>query len=167
MAKLVVLTQAFAGKSIELKAERTTIGRVEDNDLCIPEPSVSSHHCEVLLQGADVRIRDLGSTNGTFIGGEPIKESLLKAGQTLRLGGVELRLDNGAAAAAAKKPSQLTATPQRGVRMNELDPGEKKVDSPFGKKSNKANRAFLLAGIVSGLIVLALLVYAIFLLQQH
>src|SRR5580692_106209 len=108
MAKLVVLTQSMAGRSIEL-AERTTVGRVEDNAFQIAEPSVSSRHCEILLQGADIVIKDLNSTNGTFINGEKISEGVLKPGQTLRLGNVELKLDvPGAPAAPASTASAPT-----------------------------------------------------------
>src|SRR5690349_2635719 len=92
MAKLVVLSAGMTGRTHELKVDKTTIGRVEDNTFQIAEPSVSSHHCEVLLKGADVVIKDLNSTNGTFINGEKISESVLKVGQTLRLGQIELAL---------------------------------------------------------------------------
>ena len=98
MAKLVILTQGLpvTGRAHELNVDRTTIGRVEDNMFQIAEPSISSHHCEVLLRGNDVVIKDLNSTNGTFINGEQITESVLKPGQTLRLGNVELKLENAA-----------------------------------------------------------------------
>jgi pSer/pThr/pTyr-binding forkhead associated (FHA) protein len=72
MAKLVVVTEGLSGRSHELTAERTTVGRVEDNTFPIAEPSISSHHCEILLQGSEVRIKDLNSTNGTFIDGQQI-----------------------------------------------------------------------------------------------
>src|SRR5208283_4832042 len=100
MAKLVILTQGMTDRAHELKADRTTVGRVEDNMFQIAESSVSSHHCEVLLRGNDVVIKDLDSTNGTFINGEKITESVLKPGQTLRLGNVELKLDAPGAPAA-------------------------------------------------------------------
>ena len=93
MAKLVVLTQSMAGRSCDLATDVTTVGRVEDNAFQIAEPSVSSRHCEILLRGGDVVIKDLNSTNGTFINGEKISEAVLKPGQTLRLGNVELKLD--------------------------------------------------------------------------
>ena len=105
MVKLVILTQGMAGRAHELKADRTTIGRVEDNVFQIVEPSVSSHHCEVLLRGKDVVVKDLDSTNGTFINGEKVTESVLQPGQTLRLGNVELRLDTGAPPAAGFVPA--------------------------------------------------------------
>src|SRR5664279_2338213 len=100
MAKLVILTQGLSGRAHELNVDRTTIGRVEDNMFQIAETSVSSHHCEVLLRGSDVVIKDLNSTNGTFINDQPVTESVLKPGQTLRLGTVELKLETGAGAAA-------------------------------------------------------------------
>ena len=81
MAKLVVLSTVMAGRSHELKVDKTTIGRVEDNSFQIAEPSVSSHHCEVLMRGSDVVVKDLNSTNGTFINGEKVTEGVLKPGQ--------------------------------------------------------------------------------------
>src|SRR3974390_2980881 len=95
MAKLVLLSAGLTGRTHELKGEKTTIGRVEDNIFQVAEPSVSSHHCEILLQGNDVIVRDLNSTNGTFINGEKVSESPLKPGQILRLGQIEMRLETG------------------------------------------------------------------------
>src|SRR5208283_5585953 len=100
MAKLVVLSAGMTGRTQDLKVEKTTIGRVEDNTLQIAEPSVSSHHCEVLLRGGEVVVRDLSSTNGTFINGEKVTESVIKPGQILRLGQIEMRLETDTAASA-------------------------------------------------------------------
>ena len=72
MAKLVVLSVGMTGRTQELKVDKTTIGRVEDNTFQIAEPSVSSHHCEVLLKGSDVVVRDLNSTNGTLLNEEKL-----------------------------------------------------------------------------------------------
>ena len=69
MAKLVLLSAGMSGRVHELKVDKTTVGRVDDNTFQIPEPSVSSHHCEILLRGSDVVVHDLNSTNGTFING--------------------------------------------------------------------------------------------------
>src|ERR1700756_4926734 len=96
MAKLVLLSTGMTGRTHELKADKTTIGRVEDNTFQIAEPSVSSHHCEVLLKGSEVVVRDLNSTNGTFINGEKVSEGTLKPGQVLRLGQIEMRLETDA-----------------------------------------------------------------------
>ena len=80
MAKLVVLSEGFTGLTCELKADKTTVGRLEDNAFQIPEPSVSSHHCELTRRGVDLLVKDLNSTNGTFINGEKVVEAVLTAG---------------------------------------------------------------------------------------
>lgn len=160
MAKLVVLTEGFAGKVHELKSERTTVGRLEDNAFQIPEPSVSSHHCELILQGNSVLVKDLNSTNGTFINGQQIKEGVLKPGQVLRLGVVELRFEDGTGVAPPKKPAQTM--PIGGVKLDELEKTGKPVGSPFAKKSDKTNKIFLYGGLGLGLLIILLIVYAIF-----
>ncbi len=99
MARLVILSEGLTGKAFELTAEKTTIGRVDDNMFAIPEASVSSHHAEVLVRGGGVVIRDSNSTNGTFINGNQITgEAGIKPGQILRLGQIEMRLEDAAAA---------------------------------------------------------------------
>lgn len=166
MAKLVVLSEGLTGRICELKADRTTVGRLEDNAFQIPEPSVSSHHCEILLRGNDVVVKDLNSTNGSYINGEQISEATLKPGQVLRLGQVELRLENGAAAPPSGKKvmDQTTAIPA-GVRLNELETGKHAknpaVDNLFRKKSNNVNKIFIGVGVALALIVIALLVKAV------
>src|SRR3954468_1031609 len=114
MSKLVLLTEGFAGRTYELNVEKTTVGRVEDNAFQIAEPSVSSHHAEIVLRGNDVVIKDLNSTNGTFINGEKVTESVLKPGQTLKFGQVELRLegkDGTGAPAAGANPGPAASKP--------------------------------------------------------
>src|SRR5438128_5001250 len=121
MPRLVLLSEGLTGRTYELKTDKTTVGRVSDNAFEIAEASVSSHHCEVFLRGNDVIVKDLGSTNGTFINGEKINESPLKPGQILRLGQVEIRLETEApsSSSAPKKLSQ-TMVMQRGVSLTEL-----------------------------------------------
>ncbi len=163
MAKLVVLSAGMTGRTHELKVDKTTIGRVEDNTFEIAEASVSSHHCELLLKGNDVLVRDLNSTNGTFINGQKISESVLKPGQVLRLGQIEMRLETDApAAASAKKPIDQTMVMQRGVSLNELEQGPRggfDTSKAFSKKDNKVNKIFLILGISFGVIILGLLLY--------
>jgi pSer/pThr/pTyr-binding forkhead associated (FHA) protein len=176
MPKLVVLSEGLTGRSHELKVDKTTIGRLEDNVFQIPEQSVSSHHCEVLLKGSDVIVRDLNSTNGTYINGEKISEKVLRPGQILRLGNVEARLEtDGSAAGAAsagtaavpaekKKQDRSTSVIPRGVKLNEFEQGTAGVkfdkNSPFAKKSNKINMIFIAVGVVLGLAIIISLILA-------
>jgi pSer/pThr/pTyr-binding forkhead associated (FHA) protein len=169
MAKLVVLSAGMTGRTHELKADKTTIGRVEDNTFPIAEPSVSSHHCEVVLRGGEVVVRDLNSTNGTYINGERVTESVLKTKQILRLGQIELRLETDAPAAPgapAKKQLDQTLVMQRGVSLNELEQGTRSggfdtKGSGFSKKDNKVNKIFWIGAALVGLLIVVVLLYAL------
>ena len=183
MAKLVILTQGMTGRAHELNVDRTTIGRVEDNTFQITDASVSSHHCEVLLRGAEVLIRDLNSTNGSFINDARITESVLKPGQTLRLGQIELKLEaegvaNAPAPAAPAAPAIPAPAParkaadsgtmvmSRGVSLSDLESGGRKpgldtTSSVFSKKRNKSGIYFLIGTGISILIIIVLIIFAI------
>ncbi len=93
MAKLVVISKSQAGLSHPLGKQWVTIGRGPGNAFQILESSISGQHCEVLLRGNELLVRDMRSTNGTFIKGRMITEGVLKIGEVLQLGQVELRLE--------------------------------------------------------------------------
>src|SRR5688572_19952246 len=176
MARLLLLSEGFNGRSYELKVDKTTVGRVSDNAFEIPEASVSSHHAEIILRGNDVLIRDLGSTNGTFINGEKITEAVLQPGQTLRFGTVELRLDTGEGPVSpAKPPAAATRTKQvldqtriipQGVRLDELQgtggPPQLGSTTGFETKSDRGNKIFVVAVVIVGLVLLAALAWVLF-----
>jgi pSer/pThr/pTyr-binding forkhead associated (FHA) protein len=175
MAKLVVLSEGFTGLSHELKGEKTTIGRLEDNSFQVAEASISSHHCEIYLRSGDLVVKDLKSTNGTFINSEQVTEAVLKPGQILRLGQVEIRLESGAGAGAAgagsasKKPLDKTMVISQGVKIQELDQGSRpavETKSAFAKKTNQTNRIFIAIGVVLGIAIVASIVMAIHKMSQ-
>jgi hypothetical protein len=164
MLKLVVLSPGMTGRTHELKAEKTTIGRVDDNTFPLVEPSVSSHHCEILLRGSEVMVRDLDSTNGTYIAGEKVTERALKPGQIMRLGQVDIRLEADAAGPPPGKHFDRTAIIQGGVKLSELEEGARGAtfdtrSSGFSKKRNRVNQIFIIIGAVLGLVIILLLVY--------
>ena len=186
MAKLVILNQGMTGRTFDLNVDRTTVGRVEDNTFQVADASVSSHHAEILLQGSHLLVRDLNSTNGTFINGEKISEAVLKLGQTLRFGQVELKIDDGqplsaaapapapvsapapaAPPASAKKSIDATLVIPRGVSLNALEQSGVRpsagfdTNAAFSKKTNKANKYFIIGGIVVGLIIVGLIIVAV------
>ncbi len=169
MAKLVVLSEGLTGLSYELKAERTTIGRADDNNFQIAEASVSSHHCELLHKGNDLLVRDLKSTNGTYVNGEQVTEGTLKPGQILRLGQVEIRFETGAGVPAAKKPLDKTMVIPQGVKVQELDQANRpliEANTAFVKKTNKTNLLFVVIGIVFGIVIVVSILFAIHMLKK-
>ena len=75
---------------VELKPGTNSFGRTEANDVALDDPSVSSSHCQIVVDNGNAVIRDLGSTNGTCIDHAPVQEAALRTGQTIHLGHLEL-----------------------------------------------------------------------------
>src|SRR5262249_13709234 len=67
------------------------IGKVEENDLVLPEETVSRVHCEILRDQKGHLLRDLHSTNGTFLDGAEIREAYIRAGSVITVGTVQLK----------------------------------------------------------------------------
>jgi CheY-like chemotaxis protein len=95
MARLVIISKNAPSASLAVGDSWATIGRADGNTLRILETSVSGRHCEVRVRGEELIVRDLASTNGTFVGGQRISEAKLQFGQSFRLGDVELRFEAG------------------------------------------------------------------------
>lgn len=133
MAKLVVISKAMAGLSFDLDARWVTIGRAATNQFQILEASVSGQHCEVLLRGEELVVRDMRSTNGTFIKGVMVSEGVLKLGETLRLGEIDLRLE---ATTPAKLPAKISVSAPGVAEKKAAAPTEpsRKEETKFTKK---------------------------------
>jgi S1-C subfamily serine protease len=71
------------------------VGRSEQNDLTIPHPSVSSHHCIISFLDGEWSLEDLKSTNGTFINGVRVNHQILNNGDQVLIGLVAFRFTNG------------------------------------------------------------------------
>ena len=94
MASLLIKSDGFHNQVVELKLGLNRFGRSPANDFQIEHPTVSAHHCEVVLRDGEVLVRDCDSTNGTFLDGEPVHEQTLHAGQVLRLGDIEMLVES-------------------------------------------------------------------------
>lgn len=96
MAKLIFLGEKFAGRVYEFAVEKTTVGRGDHNTLTIHDASVSHSHCEILVYGTEVIVRDLGSSNGTVVDGKRLhatEQRPLDNGQIVKFGSVEACLN--------------------------------------------------------------------------
>lgn len=92
--KLTVLTGLSSGEVFDLHSERISIGRDLDNRVRLDDKSVSHRHALLMWDQADYKVRDLVSTNGTFVNGERVTETTkLRSGDTLRVGTIQLRYD--------------------------------------------------------------------------
>lgn len=86
--RLLVSTQddPQGDRSYELTTPVTLLGRGTDCDLRLVDPGVSRHHAELRVEGQQVALVDLGSTNGTFVNGQPVRRIELQNGTRVTLG---------------------------------------------------------------------------------
>ncbi|MBC8114535.1 MAG: FHA domain-containing protein, partial [Candidatus Saccharimonas sp.] len=105
-AELKILGGKHQGKSIPLSTKKFLVGREQDCHLRPNSDMVSRHHCVFSIDDYAVRLRDLGSTNGTRVNGEALRgEVMLKSGDQIGIGKMELELVVRQGAAVAAKPS--------------------------------------------------------------
>ncbi len=71
---------------IELTRDTVTIGRSADNDICIEAPQMTRRHARIERQSGGFLLRDVGSTNGTWLGVQRIEERMLEDGDAFRIG---------------------------------------------------------------------------------
>src|SRR5262245_59016598 len=110
-ADLKVLGGKFQGKLIPLNTKKFLVGREQDCHLRPNSDMVSRHHCIFLVDDFTVRLRDLGSTNGTRVNGEMVRhEVVLNDGDKITIGKLELQLALGKAAAVPAGASTSPAT---------------------------------------------------------
>lgn len=93
MPRLILKTKLAGKQVLELHAGANLFGRDPNLDFPIDDATVSSRHCEIVVTGDSLRVRDFDSTNGTFINQAPIKEAELKPGDWLQLGAVEMQFE--------------------------------------------------------------------------
>jgi pSer/pThr/pTyr-binding forkhead associated (FHA) protein len=78
---------ASGGQHFAIRAGAVTrIGRALDNDIVVGDASVSRHHASIECRDGGFVVRDLGSQNGTWMGGQRITEAILGNGDSLKLG---------------------------------------------------------------------------------
>lgn len=78
------------GKRHPLTKARTIIGRGSDADITIADAGTSRKHVEILWDGERAMVRDLGSTNGSFLNGQKVAEAALTPDSTVRIGRTDI-----------------------------------------------------------------------------
>ena len=166
--KLVVLAEQLRGQSFELTEDHYTVGRSEECDICIPDPTMSGTHCTLERdEDGGYIVSDEGSTNGTRINGVRSDRQKLSHSDILQIGGVEVLYDSGEKVVTSNLSSQTQ------INLQETSGGAQLSDmpnfSPFGSRSQgqrlskKTNK--MLVWAVYGGIGLLVLVAVVLLVQ--
>src|SRR6266478_2767057 len=85
-ACLVMIYGSELGKKYNLNAPSLVIGRSSKCDIQIDQESISRNHTKIVNTGKSILVRDLGSTNGTYVNDEPIDEYVLRDGDLIKIG---------------------------------------------------------------------------------
>jgi pSer/pThr/pTyr-binding forkhead associated (FHA) protein len=121
MPKLHILSPSSVARTIELTENLISIGRTDENAICIQDGNVSKRHGMLVRDGDEYQLHDFKSTNGTFVNGERIMAVKLRHGSSIRLGSVELRYES-----VAPAPLVINATPAGIKPSTSLPPPESK-----------------------------------------
>ncbi len=88
----VLVTSGNAQRAIPVRKTTVHVGRAQGNDIILPDPLVSNRHCDIMLEQQSWIVRDLGSTNGTFVDGKKISAARVSPDNSIRIGTSILRL---------------------------------------------------------------------------
>jgi pSer/pThr/pTyr-binding forkhead associated (FHA) protein len=94
MPKMVVSIDGVVIKEVQLTKDRTTLGRRPYNDIVIDNLAVSGEHAALQMEGGEVYLEDLNSTNGTYVNGKAAKKQVLHNGDTVEVGKYQIRFVN-------------------------------------------------------------------------
>lgn len=95
-------------KSIPVTKPRTILGRGLDCDLRIPIESCSRRQCQMTITDEEVRLKDLGSSNGTFVNNTRVSETVLRPGDKITIGPITMTVQiNGVPAEIKESPSAM------------------------------------------------------------
>jgi len=91
MPKMIVSIDGVVIKEVQLTKERSTLGRRPHNDIVIDNLAVSGEHASIQMNGNEVFLDDLGSTNGTYVNGKAVKKQQLHNGDSIEIGKYKIK----------------------------------------------------------------------------
>ena len=135
MPKLVIRSETGESITHDLAEESYTVGRAPENTIRLDDTSVSGRHAEIIVAGEACTLKDLGSTNGTIVNGQPVTETQLRAGDRIRFGKVEACYECETVTAAQPLP-QLAEVEARPAESS-ARPADFANASPFQTRTAK------------------------------
>ena len=115
---LEIQTGKHKGRKIRITDPETIIGRGDDAKIRINSKDVSRHHCMLIALSSGLIVRDLGSSNGTFVNGRPLEtEVRLNQGGTLSIGPMMFQLVGDTP--ASENPEDVEITIQSASQLDD------------------------------------------------
>lgn len=105
--KIVIQTKNKKKGEYFIRKKRINIGRHRENDLRIDDPRISRQHAQIIRQGRTTYLRDLNSTNGTYVDNRRVDIAPLKEGTVIKLGSYRLIYTRSTKNAPARSQSDL------------------------------------------------------------
>jgi pSer/pThr/pTyr-binding forkhead associated (FHA) protein len=87
LARVMVVAGPGAGAEFAIDRERIIVGRGPGVDRAFEDPAMSRQHAAIEFAGGGLRLRDLGSTNGTRLNGQAVQSAELRHGDRFEIGG--------------------------------------------------------------------------------
>ncbi|MBO5922921.1 MAG: FHA domain-containing protein [Lentisphaeria bacterium] len=161
--KLMVLSEKFRGLVFELKEDSVSVGRNDQRDICIKDPSLSSYHCDFIHTEEGYFVCDRDSTNGTRLNNVPLNpEEMypLKNSDLLQLGSVEVMFDfdDGSTPATSRTETGIDLTSSQTGMSTVKDFSNLSPYATNDTKSEARNRLMIIGGSAAAcLLILGLL----------
>ena len=105
---LLLIDSGIVVKKLLLVKGYYVIGRADDADLIISSKDISRHHAAVNYDGADFIIKDLNSTNGTFVNNRKIVKYNLQAGDEISIGDYSIFFDDGSGSFSYPEETEIS-----------------------------------------------------------
>lgn len=123
---LVGFTKKGVRKDIRVEGASAVIGRTPDADIQIPVADVSRKHCQIAVAGSKVNLKDLNSSNGTYVNNQKVAETTLRPGDRLTVGPFTFVVQIDGQPKDIKPVPSKPAAPQAATKMA-APPAAKKV----------------------------------------
>jgi hypothetical protein len=139
--RLIVQQAQGTVQTLRLDRGLLTVGRGQDCDLVLPDTQVSRHHAELRRQGDQWLVVDLGSTNGTFVGGarlRPNEACPLLPGIPAQVGDIQLTLEEEPSQPAASQGVSMPGRAPQGMRTPGME-----VESVVSGGGNRTSRGLV------------------------
>jgi pSer/pThr/pTyr-binding forkhead associated (FHA) protein len=122
----------YFGKTYPLRGT-TVLGRHADCDIRLNNEGISRRHAEIVVTGDGLLVRDIGSSNGTFVNGEKIEEKTLKVGDEVRFDALRFLVQNPALPEQPKHAATQPASKQQAATTAQPAPATGGSASGAGK----------------------------------